>query len=298
MASVIGRIAPWRQTAWDWRAAGNFIGGGSGTGTLLIAAALAGPAYPILTLLGMGLVGAGLLCVWAEIGRPWRALNVFRHARTSWMTREALLAPFLFAAGLGALAFGGLLLAWITAALALGYLYSQARMLHAGRGIPAWRLGHVIPLMLVTGCTEGAGLCVMTMALLYPRAMPAWLTLLLAALLVTRLLVFTSYRRALARAGAPGKALAVLKDIGRALVVLDVAAALAVIIVAQMGAQMRPIGWLVATAGLLAVLAGWLLKLTIVVGAAFNQGFAVPRMPDRGFGSIRTAVQPGWQGPT
>ena len=34
MTGVIGRIAPWRQTAWDWRAAGNFIGGGSGTGLL------------------------------------------------------------------------------------------------------------------------------------------------------------------------------------------------------------------------------------------------------------------------
>jgi phenylacetyl-CoA:acceptor oxidoreductase subunit 2 len=294
MASVIGRIAPWRQTAWDWRAAGNFIGGGTGTGTLLIAAAIADPAYRILVVLGIGLVGAGLLCVWAEIGRPWRALNVFRHARTSWMTREALLAPFLFAAGLGTLAFGRLPLAWVTGAFALAYLYSQARMLHAGRGIPAWRIGRVIPLMLVTGCAEGAGLSVMTMALLYPRAMPAWLTLLLAALLVTRLLVYASYRRALARTGAPGKALAVLKDMGRPLVLLDVTAALAVII----GSQMRPIGWLVATAGLLAVLAGWLLKLTIVVGAAFNQGFAVPRMPDRGFGSMRTTVQPGWQGPT
>jgi phenylacetyl-CoA:acceptor oxidoreductase subunit 2 len=294
MASVIGRIAPWRQTAWDWRAAGNFIGGGTGTGMLLIAAALAAPAYPVLALLGMGLVGAGLLCVWAEIGRPWRALNVFRHARTSWMTREALLAPFLFAAGLGALAFGTMPLAWVTATLALGYLYTQARMLHAGRGIPAWRLGHVIPLMLVTGCTEGAGLCVMALAVLDPRALPVWLTLLLPALLVARLLAFAIYRSALARTGAPGKALAVLKHIGRPLVVLDVAAVLAVII----GAQMRPIGWLAALAGLLAVLAGWLLKLTIVVGAAFNQGFALPRMPDRGFGSIPTAVKPGWQGPT
>jgi phenylacetyl-CoA:acceptor oxidoreductase subunit 2 len=294
MASVTGRIAPWRQSAWDWRAAGNFIGGGTGTGTLLIAAGLMGPAYPILTLLGMGLVGAGLLCVWAEIGRPLRALNVFRHARTSWMTREALLAPPLFAAGVGALALGGSPLAWVTAALALAYLYTQARMLNGGRGIPAWRLGHVIPLMLFTGCTEGAGFCVMTMALLYPHAMPQWLTLLLAALLIARLFTLASYRRAFARKGAPRKALDVFKVTGRALFVLDVGAALAVIF----GAQMRPIGWLVATAGFLSVLAGWLLKWTIVVGAAFNQGFAVPQMPDRGFGAVRTSVKPGWQGPT
>jgi phenylacetyl-CoA:acceptor oxidoreductase subunit 2 len=291
MASVIGRIAPWRQTAWDARAAGNFIGGGTGTGMLLIAAVVAGPAYPNLALLGMGLVGAGLLCVWAEIGRPWRALNVFRHARTSWMTREAMLAPLLFAVALSAVAFGGRPLGWIAAALALAYLYCQARMLHAGRGIPAWRHGHVLPLMLITGCTEGAGLCVTTLTLLHSRALPFWLPWLLVALLLARLLAFASYRRALAYTGAPGKALAVLKHFGRLLLMLDVAAALAVII----GAQMAPIGWLMPIAGLLAVLAGWLLKLTIVVRAAFNQGFALPQMPDRGFGSIRTVVKPGWQ---
>jgi phenylacetyl-CoA:acceptor oxidoreductase 26-kDa subunit len=293
MASVIGRIAPWRQSAWDWRAAGNFIGGGSGSGMLLIAAPLAGPAYPALTLLGMGLVCAGLLCVWAEIGRPWRALNVFRHARTSWMTREALLAPFVFAAGCGAVAFGAWPFPWITAALALAYLYCQARMLNAGRGIPAWRHAQVVPLILITGCTEGAGWCVLTLVLLQPSAMPGWLPWLLAAVLIARLLLFASYRRALVRTGAPRKALAVLKDFERPLIALDVAAAILVI----GGAQMPAAGWLMAIAGLLAVLAGWALKLTIVVRAAFNQGFALPQLPDRGFGSIRSAVQPGWQGP-
>jgi len=32
-----GRITPWHQNNWDWRAAGNFIGGGSGTGLLFFA---------------------------------------------------------------------------------------------------------------------------------------------------------------------------------------------------------------------------------------------------------------------
>ncbi len=125
MAGAIDRVAPWRQTAWDWRAVGNFIGGGSGTGLLVVAAIAAGPTYPAQALIGMVLVCAGLLCVWLEIGRPWRALNVFRHVHTSWMTREALLAPLLLAVGVSAVISGGSILAWMAAALALAYLYCR-----------------------------------------------------------------------------------------------------------------------------------------------------------------------------
>ena len=289
MTGVIGRVAPWRQIAWDWRAAGNFIGGGSGTGLLVVAALVAAPTYPIQALIGMALVGAGLLCVWAEIGRPWRALNVFRHAHTSWMTREAMMAPLLFAAGISAVVFGGRLLAWITAALALGYLYCQARMLHAGRGIPAWRHQYVIPLLLITGCTEGAGWYVMTQTLLDARAMPGWVPWLLAGLLLARLLIYSVYHSTLARTGAPRNTLAVLNDFARTLAALDVAA-LAVIV----ASALLPARGSLVIAGLLAALAGWLLKFTIVVRAAFNQGFALPRLPDRGSGPIGPAVRPGW----
>ena len=37
-------------------------------------------------------IGAGLTCVWLEIGRPLRAINVFFHPQTSWMTREGIVA--------------------------------------------------------------------------------------------------------------------------------------------------------------------------------------------------------------
>ncbi|HKB55298.1 MAG TPA: hypothetical protein VKD22_14975, partial [Ramlibacter sp.] len=70
---------PWQQAHWDWRAAGNFMCGGAGSGLIVftVLSGTAGLAQVLLLLAGMGLVGLGLLCVWLEIGRPLRALNVF-----------------------------------------------------------------------------------------------------------------------------------------------------------------------------------------------------------------------------
>ncbi len=97
---------PCQQTSWDARAAGNFICGGAGAG-LIVFTALSGAQGPVLTALmlgGLGLVGAGLFCVFLELGRPLRAINVLFNPRTSWMTREAFTAALLFPTGLAAAA--------------------------------------------------------------------------------------------------------------------------------------------------------------------------------------------------
>ena len=98
------RFATVLQSHWDWRAAGNFVLGGAGSSLLAWSAlaALGGAVLLWPVLLALALVGAGLGCVWLEIGRPWRALNVFRHPQRSWMTREGLVATLTFALGLGA----------------------------------------------------------------------------------------------------------------------------------------------------------------------------------------------------
>ncbi|MGB3429111.1 MAG: hypothetical protein WBA53_13160, partial [Burkholderiaceae bacterium] len=85
---------PWQQTSWDWRAAGNFIGGGAGTGLVMFTAVsgVQGTVAAVLLLAGLALVGLGLTCVWAELGRPLRALHVFFNPRTSWMMRESIAA--------------------------------------------------------------------------------------------------------------------------------------------------------------------------------------------------------------
>src|SRR4051794_33708871 len=94
-------VASPHQRNWDLRAAGNFIGGGAGAGLIITAALAAASGAPFRLALAIGLGGvlAGLSLVWLEIGKPWRALNVFFHPRTSWMTREAIVAGILVPAG-------------------------------------------------------------------------------------------------------------------------------------------------------------------------------------------------------
>jgi len=272
---------PWQQAHWDWRAAGNFVFGGAGSG-LLVFTALSGARGTTATLLTLGalaLVGLGLLCVWLEIGRPTRALHVFFNPRTSWMSREAFVATLLFPAGLAAAA-GLAPFAWLSALIALAFVYCQARILKAARGIPAWREPLVVPLIVTTGLAEGGGLFLLANPL-HGAANQA-LIALFGALLAARWLAWLAYRRNLVAAAAP-RALAALDRAGGTLqtfgtwLALALAAPAGIGLVGGAGAAL-----LAALAGLMAAGSGAWLKYTLVTRAAFNQGFALARLPVRG----------------
>lgn len=295
-ASTAGRSAPWHQSNWDLRAAGNFVFGGAGTG-LVIFAALGhafGAAYAIPALGGLALVGLGLLCVWAEIGRPLRALNVYRHAKTSWMTREAMVAPFLFASGLGAAWTGSETLVWVAALLALGYLTCQAQMIRASKGIPAWRSPQVLPLVMLTGLCEGAGLAVLVIAASGDHGSLRSIEAFLFVLVLARALAWYAYRASLQRQRAPKKALSALSKIEVLFAVLGNWAPLALLGAALALSSTGAVLWLGTICSLVVVLAGWLFKVVLITRAAFNQGFALPRTAVRGTGSGGPATKPGW----
>jgi len=79
--------------------------GGTGCGLILMTAAASYPASPplALALQALAFIGLGLFLVWLEIGRPWRALHVFFHPQTSWMTREGSVGTVLFPVALAGL---------------------------------------------------------------------------------------------------------------------------------------------------------------------------------------------------
>jgi len=272
------------QRNWDWRAAGNFVGGGVGSGLILWTALMSPLGYdsvPLL-LIGLALVAGGLFCVWLEIGRPWRALNVLKHVSSSWMSREAWVAPLLFLSGLATWLFTPLLI-WSTALLAGAFLYSQSRILRADKGIPAWRHPRAGLLVVVTGLTEGAGLLVVLLPLLDQAQPLAWSALLI--LLALRAFAWRHYRGGLAEAKAPHasqKRLAAIDTVffwgGHLLPGVLLCLALVMPVAATV-------------AGAIALLTGAWMKYILITRAAFTQGFTLQHVPVRGQPSANAGMQ-------
>ena len=199
--------APWRQTSFDWRAAGNFTFGASGAGLAFFAALLAfesGGRVIAGFLLAPLLVAAGIALVWVEIGRPKQFLHVFFHPQTPWKTREAIIAPVLVVATLVALVFPISIILLLVLAASGGFLYAQGRILTDAEGPSAWRYRGVVPLILSTGAAEGAALLAVVATLTFSD--DALAAVRLAFLLaVLRWPMWTFYRNGLAQ-GAPAQA--------------------------------------------------------------------------------------------
>lgn len=250
----------WLQRHWDARAAANFIFGGTGSG-LLVAAALTGIFQDTLMLAALVLIAAGLGAVWLEIGRKLRAVHVFFNPFTSWMTRESFAAALLFALGLAYLVFHEKALFQAAAIAAAGFLYCQARILRAAKGIPAWRAAEVVPLIVSTGLAEGTGL---GLCFSPTKEMLALFILALAA----RVIAWRRYRNAV-KSDA-------LERPGAGLLWVGSSAPLLLLLFAQ------SFFWVAPLAGLAALAAGWWLKLALVTRASVNQGFSLPHLPVRG----------------
>jgi phenylacetyl-CoA:acceptor oxidoreductase subunit 2 len=289
------RIASWLQAHWDHRAAGNFIGGGTGSGLAIVAAAMTLSSGRVLWLPFVAaalFIVTGLCLVWLEIGRPWRFLHVFFNPYTSWMTREALIAPPLLAALACAIWFGGAAASVAVLALGLAFLYTQSRILRASMGIPAWREPRIVPLILAFGLAEGVGAFIVLSSFpggATPRALAGGLALLLV---VGRWLAWMSYSARFSRDPSPVGTRRVLQACRLPFTTIGMLAPLALLAAAlwfpAAGAVLAPL------AGLLVVASGWLVKYMIITRAAFNQGFALPRLPKRGAGASGGASRPGW----
>lgn len=288
-----GQVTPWHQTNWDWRAACNFIGGGTGTGLLFFATLASGSvdAFRIQALLALAFVGVGLTCVWLEIGRPLRAINVFFHPQTSWMTREGIVAVPLFLTALAAVWMGGGVFVGMAALLGVAFLYCQGRILHAAKGIPAWREPKIVPLILATGFVEGAGLATALAAFL-PGTSPRWLAGALLGALILRRIAWTLYYRALEKSGLPKKAMDVLRPFGAKFEMLGQLAPEILIVSGIFYGGVLP--FFAVAAGVVALVTGWWLKFTLVARAAYNQGYTLPVLPVRGQGEVQPGIKPGW----
>lgn len=288
-------VEPSRQRHWDWKAAGNFICGGLGSGLFLFTA-VATLRYPELAPLGLialGLVGFGLFLVLLKIGRPLRFIYVLRQPQRSWMTREAWIAAFFFP--LAGLALWSRAPALLVTAAVLGVLFlcSQAMILKEAKGIPAWRIVWILPLVIATGLAEGSGAflaAVTQVAALDPLVKLAAVTAV--ALAALRAWIWRFYQAALTAQGAPTRTLAILHDFRTWFFFCGLALP-SVLIISGVAMGIAP-RVLFAVAGVCIAATGAALKFIVVTRAGFNQGFALVHTPVRGSGIAGPAVKPGW----
>jgi phenylacetyl-CoA:acceptor oxidoreductase subunit 1 len=291
-------VEPTQQKHWDWKAAGNFICGGMGSGLFLFTAA-ASLRYRELASLGLvalGLVGLGLFLVLLKIGRPLRSIYVLRQPQRSWMAREAWIAAALFP--LAGLALWSRLpaLLVIAAVIAVLFLCSQAMILKEAKGIPAWRTLWIVPLVVVTGLAEGSGLFLAAVAQIAPPNLLVQLAAAIAvALMAVRGWIWRSYQTALESEGAPSRTLAALNDFRPWFFFSGLALPSALIVSGIVLTAMEAI--LFTVAGVCIAAAGAALKFIVVTRAGFNQGFALAHTPVRGVGIAGPAVKPGWSIP-
>ena len=289
-------LGPVLQTKWDIRAVGNWVGGGTGTGIIIAATVLtlSGINSYNFSLVGIVLVAAGLFSVALEIGRPLRSLNVFRNPFTSWMSREAWVALLVLPLGAAAFWYRSQVLLLLAAAAAGMYLYCQARILRASRGVPAWRVPQIMPLIISTGLIEGAGLILITGVIFKGLAshtvLPALLVMVLV-LLGLRALSWRAYFAAL-RDNAPEGTVAALQRANLPLLLLGDLLPMLLLLLALLSGNYVAI--LVVNACALMTAAGWSLKFIIVTRAGFFQGYAMLHTPARGAGSPGPGTKPGW----
>ena len=291
-------VEPWHQHHWDWKAAANFLCGGTGTGLFAFAALsdAADMSTRLVGLVALGIVGLGLLLLLFKIGRPLRFIYVLRQPQRSWMAREAWVAGLFFPLAMTALWFASTALMSAAAAIGLVFLYSQGMILKEAKGIPAWREPRVVPLIVATGLTEGGGLFLAAIAL--APALDSFANAAAVAVVVlaaVRAWLWRSYFAALARAGAPTRALEVLARSRIWFFLFGLAGPLLLIALGYFVPSLAPEFF--AVGGVSAFATGWAFKFILITRAGYNQGFALEHTPVRGAGIPSAAIKPGWTMP-
>lgn len=262
------------QKNWDWRAAGNFMFGGTGSALMAMTAIASYPHSPpwAVSLTALAFVGLGLGLVWLEIGRPWRFLHVYFHPQTSWMTREGSVAVLLFLSALAGIVLQSTMLIAAAGVFGLLFLYCQSRILQASKGIPVWREPAISPLLISTGLAEGTG--VLTLVVLAGPGDKRWLVEVFLLLLVIRTWAWFNYCGALQKSQAPVAALDKLKGVQNSFLIAGNLLPLLLAIAYLVGDSNS----LLVPALLLAVVTGWQMKFTVIAKAAMVQGYRLGKL--------------------
>lgn len=289
-------IKPQKQKVWKWPAVVNFTCGGIGTGFFLLGLLVPLPhngewfalalqsngawlslalIAAVFKLLGPVLVAIGFAVLTTEAGRPQRGINLFRHLRRSWMSREtlafAIFAPF---AALDWIAPEPILRA-LAALGALGLMISQGFIVYRARGVTAWNVS-LMPIFFVTsGFATASGLLFIVMVQFGMLTLPVTQTWIVIALVawVANALVWLVY---LSRSNKTFRdATLDLRGVNYYLAIVGLGHALPALLALGVLGGFAASSLVFAVVGLLAVFGGALQKWGIVIDAGYLRPIAL-----------------------
>jgi phenylacetyl-CoA:acceptor oxidoreductase subunit 1 len=285
-----------RQTFWDMRAAMNFIMGGIGSGTVVMAYLLSfflsfdDRALVNINIGAAVIMAVGLFFVWLKIGRKLRASYAILRPHTSWMSREIYAVGLFYISVAADFITPDPLFHGLAALGAAAFLYCQARILHAGKGIPTWRVAQM-PLMLVaTGLLEGVAL----LALIFSK----WSDQLPNASLIPPIAIAlivvnaTLWRRYVSSAKAWGIGPIDRRILSRITPKIHIIAhILPVILFGVLLFNSNSPVWVADIAGFLVIAGGVMWKAIVITRACHMQNFALAKMPQRGSGKYAAPLK-------
>ena len=297
IAATSEPLAGKQQKYWDYKGAMNFVCGGLASGFAVMAFLLEAnrpkTSLSILFLIAAVIMAVGLVSLLFKIGRPARALYAALRPGSSWMTRELWVAATFFPVVLLGLVLPELWVHDFLGFVAALFLICQARILYASKGIPAWR-APLMPWMLVmTGLFEGIGLYAVIELLVPSLVVGSPMMLLLGiGLALANAILWHRYRASAAERGiGPAARQAIAKItpwlhlIGHLLPLALFASALFVSI-----GEAR---MLAGIGGVAAIGGGAAWKFWIILRAGHQQGFALPKVPQRGSGEYAAPARLG-----
>jgi DMSO reductase anchor subunit len=166
------------------------VASGAGLGAIALLALADLCPVPLLSpialtrgiVLGLLLIAAGLASSVLHLAKPSNAWRAFARFRTSWLSREAVLAMFLFplafvyliAASSGAVGAQRVLPAILVCLLAWGLLFSTAMIYASLKPVRQWRTGWTPAAYMLLGHWSGA-LIVLALAIGYGGKLGTWI---------------------------------------------------------------------------------------------------------------------------
>lgn len=277
------------QELWDWRAAMNWICGGIGSG-LAIASVLALwmgavslDAMPKILFASAAIIATGLFFVFLKIGRQARFWRAALRPKTSWMSRELYAVLVFFPAVLWSLLDPGKPAFTLAGLAAAAFLACQAKILHMARGIPAWRAPGIPWMLGVSGLSEGFGaFAIATWFLGSSGLAVAAVGIVFAAAANARL--WRTYMANAKGNGLPPLARRALSGTTFPLVFVGHLAPI-LLVLAGWAMPANAVG-LTALAGAATIAGGALWRLALIVYAGYFHGLTLPKMPQRGSGTL------------